>query len=173
MGVIFQDFLRYQFRVGENIGVGDLEKLEDREAWEEAAQKGMAHSFIKDLPDAYETHLGRWFGGRELSLGQWQKVALSRAFMRKSADILVLDEPTAAMDAHAEAQIFERFRSLTSSQLAILISHRFSTVRMADTIVVLNKGSIMESGTHDTLMELEGQYAHLFRTQAAGYTGQL
>ena len=169
IGIIFQDFLRYQFSIGENIGVGDLQRIEDREAWEEAAQKGMAQSFIEQLPDEYETHLGRWFGGRELSLGQWQKIALSRAFMRKNADILVLDEPTAAMDADAEAKIFERFRALTEKQLAILISHRFSTVRMADTIVVLDKGVIIESGEHEELMLLDGQYANLFKTQAAGY----
>ena len=169
IGVIFQDFLRYQFRVGENIGVGDLKNIDNRESWREAAQKGMADSFITDLPDEYETHLGRWFGGRELSLGQWQKIALSRAFMKKDADILVLDEPTAAMDAMAEAQIFERFRSLTEQQLAILISHRFSTVRMADTIIVLDKGQVIESGEHEELMELDGQYSNLFKTQAAGY----
>ena len=169
IGVIFQDFLRYQFRVGENIGVGDLKNIDDRTSWREAAQKGMADAFIEDLPDKYETHLGRWFGGRELSLGQWQKIALSRAFMRKDADILVLDEPTAAMDAMAEAQIFERFRALTEQQLAILISHRFSTVRMADTIIVLDKGQVVESGEHEELMAIDGQYANLFKTQAAGY----
>ena len=169
IGVIFQDFLRYQFPVGENIGVGDLKEIDNREAWKEAAEKGMSHPFIEQLPDQYDTHLGRWFGGRELSLGQWQKIALSRAFMSQEADILVLDEPTAAMDADAEAKIFERFRALTKHQLAILISHRFSTVRMADTIVVLDEGSIIESGTHKELMDLDGQYAKLFNTQAAGY----
>ena len=169
IGVIFQDFLRYQFTVGENIGVGDLNEIDNREAWTEAAKKGMSQPFIEKLPDAYDTHLGRWFGGRELSLGQWQKIALSRAFMRKDADILVLDEPTAAMDAEAEAKIFDRFRALTEKQLAILISHRFSTVRMADTIVVLDAGNIIESGTHEELMVLDGQYATLFNTQAAGY----
>ncbi|MEC7983520.1 MAG: ABC transporter ATP-binding protein [Myxococcota bacterium] len=170
IGVIFQDFLRYQFSVGENIGVGDLKNIDNQASWEEASQKGMAKPFIDQLPDGYETHLGRWFGGRELSLGQWQKIALSRAFMRKDADILVLDEPTAAMDAEAEAQIFERFRGLTKDQLAILISHRFSTVRMADSIVVLDQGKIIESGRHADLMHLGGQYATLFNTQAAGYT---
>lgn len=169
IGVIFQDFLRYQFRVGENIGVGNLQSIEDQAAWKNAAKKGMAHSFIEHLPEKYETSLGRWFGGRELSLGQWQKIALSRAFMRTDADILVLDEPTAAMDAQAEAQIFERFREMTEQQLAILISHRFSTVRMADTIIVLDKGGIIESGEHSELMALNGQYANLFTTQAAGY----
>ena len=169
IGIIFQDFLRYQFRVGENIGVGDLKNIDNQESWKEAAQKGMAHSFIEHLPEKYETHLGRRFGGRELSIGQWQKIALSRAFMRKDADILVLDEPTAAMDAQAEAQIFERFRTLTDQQLAILISHRFSTVRMADTIIVLEKGTITESGEHKELMALKGQYASLFTVQASGY----
>ena len=169
IGVIFQDFLRYQFSVGENIGVGDLKEIDNRGAWKEAAEKGMSQPFIEQLPDEYDTHLGRWFGGRELSLGQWQKIALSRAFMRKDADILVLDEPTAAMDAEAEAKIFDRFRALTEQQLAILISHRFSTVRMADTIVVLDKGNIIESGKHEDLMKVNGQYANLFNTQAAGY----
>ena len=169
IGVIFQDFLRYQFSVGENIGVGDLKEIDNREAWKEAAQKGMSQPFIEKLQDQYDTRLGRWFGGRELSLGQWQKIALSRAFMSKDADILVLDEPTAAMDADAESKIFERLRALTEKQLAILISHRFSTVRMADTIVVLDEGSIIESGTHEDLMVLDGQYATLFNTQAAGY----
>ena len=169
IGVIFQDFLRYQFSVGENIGVGDLKEIDNREAWKKAAQKGMSQPFIEKLPDQYDTRLGRWFGGRELSLGQWQKIALSRAFMSKDADILVLDEPTAAMDADAESKIFERFRALTEHQMAILISHRFSTVRMADTIVVLDGGNIIESGTHEELMVLDGQYATLFKTQAAGY----
>ncbi len=170
IGVIFQDFVRYQFTVGENIGVGDARHLQDAEMWSDAATKGMSAPFIEKMPDGYGTRLGRWFkDGRELSGGQWQKVALSRAFMRQDARVMVLDEPTSAMDAEAEAEIFERVRSLTSEQMAILISHRFSTVRMADHIVVLENGRIVESGDHDALLAAEGRYARLFSLQAAGY----
>jgi ATP-binding cassette, subfamily B, bacterial len=170
IGVIFQDFVRYQFTVGENIGVGDGAAFDVYERWVEAAERGMAAPFIAELPSGYRTQLGRWFrGGRELSLGQWQKIALSRAFMRKDADILVLDEPTASMDADAEVKIFERFREMTRDQLAILISHRFSTVRMADRIMVLAGGRIIEDGSHSQLMSAGGHYAHLFSLQAAGY----
>ncbi|MDV2992411.1 MAG: Vitamin B12 import ATP-binding protein BtuD [Chroococcidiopsis sp. SAG 2025] len=170
IGVIFQDFIRYQFTVGENIGVGDVTRIEDRELWQVAADKGMALPVIEQLPESFGTQLGKWFrGGQELSGGQWQKIALSRAFMRNKADILVLDEPTAAMDAEAEFQIFERLRSLTQNQMAILISHRFSTVRMADKIMVLSGGKVVEQGTHEELLQAGGRYAHLFRLQAAGY----
>ncbi len=170
IGVIFQDFVRYQFLVGENIGVGDGTAMDDEARWREAADKGMAAPFIDELPDTYRTQLGRWFaGGRELSLGQWQKIALSRAFMRTGADILVLDEPTASMDAAAEVQIFDRFREMTAGQMAIVISHRFSTVRMADDIVVMNDGHIVEEGSHEELMALGGIYERLFSLQAAGY----
>jgi len=170
IGVIFQDFVRYQFTVGENIGVGDVHNFTKEENWKEAAEKGMAAPFIGDMEKGYETQLGRWFkDGRELSLGQWQKVALSRAFMRTNADVLVLDEPTSAMDPEAEALIFEHFRKVTEDQMAILISHRFSTVRMADQIVVLDSGKVLEQGSHQDLMVLEGHYAHLFSLQAAGY----
>ncbi len=170
IGVIFQDFTRYQFLVGENIGVGDVAHLEEEEHWEVAAEKGLAQEFISDLPKGYQTQLGRWFqDGRELSGGQWQKIALSRAFMRKQADIVVLDEPTSAIDAEAEARIFEHFREATSDQMAILISHRFSTVRIADNIVVLEHGKITEKGTHEELVEQGGRYAQLFELQAAGY----
>ncbi len=170
IGVIFQDFVRYQFLVGENIGVGDVAALEEEPRWTEAAEKGMAAPFIAELPLTYKTQLGRWFkGGRELSLGQWQKVALSRAFMRQGADILVLDEPTASMDAGAEALIFQRFREVTENQMAIVISHRFSTVRMADHIIVLAGGRILEEGSHEQLVAHGGHYAHLFSLQAAGY----
>ncbi len=170
IGVIFQDFVRYQLRVGENIGVGDVEHVDARDQQQVAAEKGMAHPFIEEMDDGYETQLGRWFkDGRELSGGQWQKIALSRAFMRKQADILVLDEPTAAMDAEAEASIFDHFRAATEKQMAILISHRFSTVRMADQIIVLTKGKISEQGSHEELMQQNGHYAHLFAIQAKGY----
>jgi ATP-binding cassette subfamily B protein len=170
IGVIFQDFARYQLLVGENIGAGDVRHFEDEPRWREAADKGMAAPIVDALPAGYETQLGRWFrGGQELSGGQWQKIALSRAFMRESADILVLDEPTAAMDAAAEATIFEHFRKLTTRRIAILISHRFSTVRMADQIIVIQGGRIIEKGSHEELMCLDGHYAHLFSLQAAGY----
>ncbi len=170
IGVIFQNFVHYQFTVGENIGVGDVDHADDEEKWESAAEKGMAMPFIQDLPGGFKTQLGNWFrGGQELSLGQWQKVALSRAFMRESADILVLDEPTSAMDAEAEVMIFEHFRALTQEQMVILISHRFSTVRMADKIAVMEKGEIKEYGTHNELLSANGRYAHLFTIQAAGY----
>ncbi|MFN6567036.1 ABC transporter ATP-binding protein [Dendronalium sp. ChiSLP03b] len=170
IGVIFQNFVRYQFTVGENIGVGDVEHLEDKTRWHVAAEKGMAQPFIEQLPQSFGTQLGRWFkGGQELSGGQWQKIALSRAFMRSQADILVLDEPTSAMDAQAEFDIFNHFRTLTKKQMVFLISHRFSTVRMADKIVVVEAGEIVEQGTHEQLLEAGGRYAKLFLLQAAGY----
>ena len=170
IGVIFQDFSRYQFLVGENIGVGDVHYFEDEERWREAAGKGMADAIIEGLPAGYNTQLGKWFkDGRELSGGEWQKIALSRAFMRANADILVLDEPTASMDAAAEAKIFEHFRRLTQNRIAILISHRFSTVRMASQIIVIESGRIIERGSHEDLVELDGHYARLFALQAAGY----
>ena len=170
IGVIFQDFARYQMQVGENIGAGDDDYFEDEARWRAAAERGQADEFIAALPGGYRTQLGKWFReGRELSGGQWQKIALSRAFMRTRADILVLDEPTAAMDAQAEADVFEHFRRLATGRITILISHRFSTVRMADQIVVLERGRIVERGSHRELVDLAGRYAHLFALQARGY----
>jgi len=170
IGVIFQNFVQYQFTVGENVGVGDIEHLNDNQEWEVASEKGMAKPFINNMPQGFGTQLGKWFkGGQELSGGQWQKIALSRAFMRSQADILVLDEPTAAMDAEAEMNIFNHFRSLTKDQMVVLISHRFSTVRMADKIIVIADGKIIEQGSHEQLLEADGRYAHLFALQAAGY----
>jgi len=170
IGVIFQDFARYQMRVGENVGAGDEPHFEDAQRWRAAAEKGRAAEFIGELPQGYETQLGKWFrDGRELSGGQWQKIALSRAFMRTRADVLVLDEPTAAMDARAEAEVFEHFRQLSQDRITILISHRFSTVRMADQIAVLDRGRIIEHGTHAALIAAGGHYAQLFALQARGY----
>ena len=170
IGVIFQDFNRYHLIVGENIGAGDVAAFEDRQRWSDAAAKGQAAEFIATLPASYDTQLGRWFNnGQELSGGQWQRIALARAFMRSGAEILVLDEPTASMDAETEAQIFERFSSLTKDRIAVLISHRFSTVRYADHIVVLDEGRVVEHGSHEELIALNGRYAHLFNLQARAY----
>lgn len=170
IGVIFQDFSRYQLTVSDNIGIGDVENMSQRPQIETAAKDGLAAPFIKDMPQDYDTQLGTWFrDGKELSGGQWQKIALSRAFMRADADILILDEPTAAIDAKAEAEIFAHFRELTARRISIIISHRFSTVRIADHIIVLDKGAIIEEGSHEHLLEVDGQYARLFHLQAQGY----
>jgi ATP-binding cassette, subfamily B, bacterial len=170
IGVIFQNFVQYQFTAGENVGVGDVDHLTDAQEWETAANKGMAKPFIESLPQGFNTQLGKWFkNGQELSGGQWQKIALSRAFMRSDADILILDEPTAAMDPEAEMTIFNHFQSLTQDRMVVLISHRFSTVRMADKIIVMANGQIIEQGSHEQLLKSKGRYAHLFSLQAAGY----
>ncbi|MGS2718246.1 ABC transporter ATP-binding protein [Eionea flava] len=170
IGVIFQDFLRYQFTVGENLGVGQLSAFDDEACWQQAANKGGAEDFVERLPDGYHTQLGRWFkDGQELSGGQWQKLALSRAFMRQEADILILDEPTAAMDAQAEADIFNRFKEAALGKTVVLISHRFSTVRMADEILVIDKGVVVERGNHQQLLNEKGVYARLFNLQAKAY----
>jgi ATP-binding cassette subfamily B protein len=169
IGVIFQDFVRYHVPARENVGFGQIDSLEKMEQIMEAARKSGAHPIIEDLPEGYETMLGRWFhGGHELSVGQWQKIALARAFMR-DAEILVLDEPTASLDAETEYEIFRRFQELTVGKMAILISHRFSTVRMADRIVVLQEGRIVEIGSHHDLLNQGGIYGHLFGLQAEGY----
>lgn len=170
IGVIFQDFVRYQLQVGENLGVGDTHAFDDEQRWQRAAHHGMADGFIDHMTSGYRTQLGRWFkNGQELSGGQWQKIALSRAYMRENADILVLDEPTAAMDAAAEAEVFARFREHSRNKMTILISHRFSTVRSAEHIVVIDQGRIIEHGTHEALLAQNGRYATLFRLQAKGY----
>jgi ATP-binding cassette subfamily B protein len=156
--------------VGENIGAGDERHFEEEPRWREAAAQGEADAMIEALPEGYRTQLGKWFhGGRELSGGQWQKVAVSRSFMRRDADIRVLDEPTAAMDAEAEAEVFRHVRDLAEGRMTILISHRFSTVRMADEIIVLDAGRIVERGNHAALMAQGGVYERLFSLQAEGY----
>jgi ATP-binding cassette subfamily B protein len=168
-GVIFQDFVRYQFTVRENIGFGQVDALDDLARIQDAANRGGASPIIENLPQDYDTMLGRrWEKGQELSGGQWQKIALARAFMRK-AEVLVLDEPTSALDAEAEYEVFRRFGELIEDRIAVLISHRFSTVRMADRIVVLSAGKIIELGSHAELMQLDGAYARLFNLQAEGY----
>jgi len=169
IGVIFQDFVRYHVPARENIGFGQIEAVADLERIIDSARKSGADTIIDGLPDHYETMLGRWFhGGHELSLGQWQKIALARAFMR-DAEILVLDEPTASVDAQSEYEIFRHFQELTAGKMAILISHRFSTVRMADRIAVIEGGAISEIGSHQELVDRAGTYARLFSMQAEGY----
>ncbi|MBK6918776.1 MAG: ABC transporter ATP-binding protein [Deltaproteobacteria bacterium] len=170
IGAIFQDFVRYQLLVGENIGAGDVKRFDDEPRWAHAAEAGMAEPFIRELPDGYRTQLGKWFaGGRELSGGQWQKIALARAFMREDADVLVLDEPTSAMDAEAEAEAFARVRAMAKDKAVVLVSHRFSTVRIADEIVVLQGGRVIERGDHESLLAAGGRYARLFTLQAEAY----
>ena len=169
IGVIFQDFVRYQLLAKENVGVGQIEALEDLDRIMEAARKSGAHPVIEKLPQGYQTMLGRWFNkGLELSLGEWQKIALGRAFMR-DADVLVLDEPTSSLDAQTEYEIFQRFKELTAGKIALLISHRFSTVRMADRIAVIHEGRLAELGSHEELLKQGGIYAKLFALQAEGY----
>jgi ATP-binding cassette subfamily B protein len=169
IGVIFQDYMRYELLAKENIGFGKIEDLADQARIELAAQKSMAFQVIGKLPNGYDQMIGRRFdGGVDLSGGEWQKFALARAYMR-DAQLLILDEPTATLDARAEYEVFRRFAELTKGRMAVLISHRFSTVRMADRILVLQNGRIREQGTHKHLVELGGQYAELFELQAAGY----
>ena len=168
IGVIFQDFAHFQLTARENIGVGWLPARDDDQAIGRAIEEGGAKEIVARLPQGLETPLGRAFGGDDLSGGQWQRIALARAFMRKSR-ILILDEPTAAMDAEAEHEIFQRFRDLKANRTALLITHRFSTVRMADRVLVFEDGAIVEKGTHPELMALQGRYAKMFNLQAAGY----
>jgi len=169
VGVVFQDFVRYQFTVSENIGLGWVPHIEDRPRIESAAERGGAKNVIENLPNKFDTMLGGWFEhGQELSGGQWQKVAIARAFMRE-AELLILDEPTAALDAEAEHDLFVRLQALAAERSAILISHRFSTVRRADRIAVIRDGQVEELGTHASLLEKNGRYAQLYKLQAAGY----
>jgi ATP-binding cassette subfamily B protein len=169
VGVIFQDFVRYHMTAADNLAVGRIEAREDRPRLETAAERSLADTVINKLPLGYDQMLGRRFdGGLDLSGGEWQKVALGRAYVRE-AQLLILDEPTAALDARAEYEVFQRFAELTVGKTAVLISHRFSTVRMADRILVLVDGEVRERGTHEELMSLDGHYAELFKLQARGY----
>ncbi|WP_127751883.1 ABC transporter ATP-binding protein [Devosia sp. 1566] len=169
IGVIFQDFIRYSLTARENIGVGRIELQDDMDRIKAAAEQSLADGVIAKLPLGYEQPLGRLFNkGRDLSGGEWQKIAIARAYMR-DAELIILDEPTAALDAKAEAEVFARFKSLAAGKTAVIISHRFSTVRMADRILVLENGAILESGSHQDLVALGGRYAELFDLQAAGY----
>jgi ATP-binding cassette subfamily B protein len=168
MGVIFQDFVRYKFTVGENIGLGRVEQRHDAAQILAAAARGGAAELIDEMPEGLDTQLGTEFGGRELSGGQWQKLALARAFMRDS-QLLVLDEPTAALDVQTEYDLYLRFHDLTRDRMTLLISHRFSTVRMADQIVVLQDGHVVETGNHTALMAQAGLYARLYTLQASSY----
>ncbi|WP_309235400.1 ABC transporter ATP-binding protein [Streptomyces sp. TRM64462] len=169
IGVIFQDFVRYEDTARANIGLARVDALDDEPGIRRAADQADASAFLDELPQGLDTQLGRWFeGGRQLSGGQWQKVALARAFLR-GAPVMVLDEPTAAIDAEAEAEIFARLREIADRATTLLIAHRFSTVRVADHIVVLDQGQVLEEGTHGELMDRDGMYAKLFRLQAAGY----
>jgi len=169
-GVLFQDYNQYQLKIRENVGLGSVEHLEDQPRIERAVEHGGASEIVTSLEGGLDAPLGRWFqDGTELSGGQWQKIALSRGFMREEADILVLDEPTAALDAESEHAVFARFRELAEGRTTIVISHRFPTVRMARSIVVLDRGTIIERGTHDELVALGGTYARMFALQAEGY----
>jgi ATP-binding cassette subfamily B protein len=169
MGVIFQDFIRYQFTAGENIAIGNIKEADNKLLIENSAKQSLANTIIDKLPKKYDQMLGHYFvNGFELSGGEWQKVALARAYMR-NAPIIILDEPTAALDARSEFDVFKRFSEMTQNKTAVLISHRFSTVRMSDRIIVLDKGEILEIGTHEELLENKGRYEELFQLQAIGY----
>jgi ATP-binding cassette, subfamily B, bacterial len=169
VGVIFQDYIRYQMTAAQNIAVGNIDEKENRQLVERSAQKSMADALIQRLSGKYDQALGRRFNqGVELSGGEWQKIALARAYM-KDAQLLILDEPTSALDARAEYEVFQRFAELTRGKTAVLISHRFSTVRMADRILVLDKGEMLEIGSHEELLAKNGRYAELFKMQAMGY----
>jgi ATP-binding cassette, subfamily B, bacterial len=169
IGVIFQDYMRYEMTARENIAVGRIEQVDNLQLLRQSAQKSLADDVVGRLPSGYEQMLGRRFdGGVDLSGGEWQKVALARAYLR-DAQVLILDEPTSALDARSEYEVFQRFAELTAGKMALFISHRFSTVRMADRIVVLENGRIAEEGDHDALTSLGGRYAEMFELQAASY----
>ncbi len=169
IGVIFQDFMRYEMTARENIGVGRIELLDSMDKIQMAAEKSLADGVIRRLEGKYDQMLGRRFeGGVDLSGGEWQKLALGRAYLR-DAQVLILDEPTAALDARAEFEVFERFNELTQTKMALFISHRFSTVRMAERIIVLENGAIAEEGNHEQLVALNGRYADMFELQASSY----
>jgi ATP-binding cassette, subfamily B, bacterial len=169
MSVIFQDFVHYEMTARENVGFGSIEELADEERIRLATAQSGAASLIEELPQKYETTLGRMFEkGHELSIGQWQKMALARAFMRR-APVVVLDEPTSSIDAESEAEIFSCLQQIAAGATTLLIAHRFSTVRMADRIIVIKQGKVIEDGAHQALLAANGTYAHLFSLQAAGY----
>ncbi|MBL8969174.1 MAG: ATP-binding cassette domain-containing protein [Myxococcales bacterium] len=170
LSVVFQDYNQYQLSAAETVGYGDHARMGERGEIERAVEEGGAGALVAGLPAGLDTQLGRWFpGGVELSGGQWQRVALARAFMRRDADVLVLDEPTAALDVDAEAEVFGRVRALAAGRTVVLISHRFANVRMADRIVVLARSGVVEAGSHAQLMARDGVYAGMFRRQASGY----
>jgi ATP-binding cassette subfamily B protein len=169
VGVIFQDFVRYHLSAADNIAIGRIDERADRERIEAAARRSMADEVIRKLPQGYDQMIGRRFkDGMDLSGGEWQKIAIARAYMRE-AQVLILDEPTAALDARSEFEVFQRFRELSEQRTVVLISHRFSSVRMADRILVMADGQVEASGTHEELLAEGGRYAELFELQAAGY----
>ncbi|MNI47443.1 putative ABC transporter ATP-binding protein [compost metagenome] len=169
ISAVFQDFVRFELSVKENIGFGDLSRLEDPDMLEAAASRSGFLEVIDQLPEGFETLLGPAFeGGQELSVGQWQKLALARSFVKPS-QIIVLDEPTASMDPMAEAELFKRFAELASGKITFLISHRLASCRLADQILVLKDGELIEQGTHDSLMKRQGEYCRMYTTQAKGY----
>jgi ATP-binding cassette subfamily B protein len=168
-GVIFQDFVKFELTLRENIAMGEISEIQDQDRIEGAARKSLADQVVSELPLGYDQQLGKRFKqGKDLSGGQWQKIAIARAYM-KDAEVLILDEPTSALDARAETEAFDRFIKLTKGKTAVIISHRFSTVRIADRIMVLKGGAVLEIGTHEELMKNNNLYSELFNLQAAGY----